>query len=345
MGIFRNAILLFDGPQRSAWWDDADLACFAAKLKKHYVKFVRNAPDWFDPLVKPPVPRPFLKSKSDPDKFDLDQPNPKYDEALARYRKFLNRAGVEVWFDLFDNCAQGRSWSPWKRDKNVQGINGIYQYDDKSLGYYKAWVKRIFDICGKRSHYGLGNELYYPAWANPVEANKWGEKWALGIADYLRGLGARYPLSFSANNEPHGTASRIIGWLTEQGGYGGRYGERLIYMIHGMGLPEHFAKVWESGTLSSNVGLGVDEDGVGMNDAIIPPEKQGSCEIEPDIRCGVNRPWFVRMVKSAYNTKGVGRRLRCVCRMPKELAMSYQPLSALREARTLGVFNDLEKLG
>jgi hypothetical protein len=78
-----------------------------------------------------------------------------------------------------------------------------------------------------------------------------------------------------------------------------------------------------------------------MNEFIIPPEKRGLCEEDPDVRCGVARPFWVRMVLRAY--KAVGPRLRIVCRMPKELAMSYQPITALREWKTLGVFDDITK--
>ena len=335
---FWYVVFIFDAHQRCANWTDLELRDFALLLKKHKIKYVRIAPEWFDPKVKPPVPTPFLRSLADPAKWDLDRPNPAYNAALLRFKEFLNRKGVEVWFDLFDNCGNGRPWSAWI--KNVNGVHGIYEYNDNSIAYYKKWINRIFGILGKRSHYGLGNELTFPAWQNVTEANKWGEKWVLGLATYLRSLGARYPLSFSADMSPGGTQSRIIGWLTEVGNWGGRFGERLIHVIHGLGLPEHWDEVWASNVLSGNVGLGMDEDGVGMGARIIPPLKRGTCE-EPGIRCGVSRYWFVQTAKRMFQTRGVGKRLRIIVRMPKEVAMSYKPISDIDENNSLAVFDDI----
>ena len=389
---FKNAILLFDGHQRSINWTRAQLKEFSLKLRRHKVTYVRVCPYWWDDRV-PNMPMPFLKNGS---YYDLDKPNPVYDEALRQFARWVHAGPFwkrvisgtpEVWFDLFDNCASGRPWSPWVN--NLQGIHGIYEYNDKAIGYYKAWIRRIFGILGRRAHYGY-NELYFPAWQNVAEANKWGERWVLELANYMKSLGMRFPFSFSADMSVGGTASRIIGWLTEEktqykiayyptlgggriaqyvfaknpdearqcmdarrvvasieetgikisGGYGGRDGRRLIHVVHGMGLPEHWEEVWASNVLSGNVGLGVSEDGVGMGSRIIPPHLRGHCE-EPNIRCGVNRPGFVSMVRRVLATRWAGDRLRLVERMPKEIAMSYRSIDLLDEDVSLGVFDDL----
>jgi len=347
MANFKNSILFFDGPQRSVNWTDAQFKKFSRKLRRHGVKYVRTAPYWWDHRV-PNMPMPWLKNGT---YYDLDKPNQAYDDALRRFARWVH-AGTfidkllggtpEIWFDLFDNCASGRPWSPWIN--NIQGIHGIYEYNDKAIGYYKAWIKRIFGILGRRAHYGLGNELTFPAWQNVTEANKWGEKWVLGLANYMKSLGMRLPFSFSADMSVGGTSSRIIGWLTEPefgGTFGGRDGRKLIHVVHGLGLPEHWAEVWNANILSGNVGLGISEDGVGMNNRIIPPELRGHCE-EPGVRCGVCRAGFVSLVRSVLRTKWAGDRLRLVERMPKEIAMSYKSIDLLDEDVSLGVFDDLK---
>ena len=394
MSKFHNAILFFDGHQRSVNWSDAQLKAFSLKLRRHRVKYVRVCPFWWERV--PNMPMPWLKNGG---YYDLDKPNPAYDDALRRFARWVH-AGTfwnkviggtpEIWFDLFDNCASGRPWSPWIN--NLQGIHGIYEYNDKAIGYYKAWIKRIFGILGKRAHYGLGNELTFPAWQNVAEANKWGERWVLELANYMKSLGMRLPFSFSADMSVGGTSSRITGWLTEEktqykisyypsfsgsriaqyvwvkneeearqctdtataitaieetgrkfsGGYGGRDGKRLIHVVHGMGLPEHWREVWDADILGRNLGLGVSEDGVGMGARIIPPKLRGHCE-EPNVRCGVNRAGFVSMVRSALSTMWAGDRLRLVERMPKEIAMSYKSIDLLDEDVSLGVFDDLRE--
>jgi len=321
---------ILDAHQRSLTWSDKDLKWFAKKLKEFEVDYVRLFPYWWDERVNNILPH--KKSVVSPDLFDLNRINPCYDLALERFANALWDEGRNILFDLFDQCGMGRVWSPFQH--NVNGVHGIYEYSDKAITYYKAWIKRIFNILGDKTVYGLGNELYYPAWQNVTEANKWGEKWVLGLTDYLVSLGAKTPITFSADMTVGGTANRIIGWLTETGHYGGG---KLIQFIHGMGLPEHWKAVHDANILSANVHFGFSDDGVGVA-VIIPPDKQGLCE-EDSVRCCANTPWRIKTVQAMYGD--LAGKLKIIELLPKEVAMSYKPIRALDIGKSLGIYKKI----
>jgi len=199
---------------RAHQFTDKELHRFMYRLGKAGVDYIRLFPFWGEEVT------PFMKKGK---KYDLDLPKPQYWNNLRRVCETAAEWKISIYFDLFDHCGtkQGRDWS--NRDwncwyNNRQGVkDGIYGTDIISLRNYMLWIKRVWDVVGKRGYfikkdgsrrklrpnlYGLGNELdSRQAWDTKDGRDDWGIKWGYGLAHYLWRLGYRKEILWSAEKE------------------------------------------------------------------------------------------------------------------------------------------------
>lgn len=136
---------------------------FAKKLKKHKVNFIHIESVWGGIRQILPFKRKFVVKKL---RFmaDLTQIRPKYKKKLELIKEvYEDEHGIKVMFGLFDHCAEKKNygWHPWGRDRNIQGIKGIYDTSGNALKHFKAWADFIIDEIGF-TMINLYNEARYP---------------------------------------------------------------------------------------------------------------------------------------------------------------------------------------
>lgn len=169
---------------------------FAKKLKNHGVKFLHIEATWGKHVTLSqkvlgilPFKRKFdwkglLKLKL---RFvaDLDRIRPKYRRKLRIIKEvYEDECGIRVLFGLFDHCAEKKNyfWHPWGRDRNTQGVNGIYDTSAKALNYFMMWADFIIDDIGF-TFINLYNEAKCPG--NHAALKNWCRSIVRPLGEYI----------------------------------------------------------------------------------------------------------------------------------------------------------------
>jgi len=169
---------------------------FAKKLKAHGVKFLHIEANWGKHVTLSQKVLSILPFKRKFDwkgllklkirfLFDLDQIRPKYAKKLRIIKEeYQDRCGIKVMFGLFDHCAEKKNyfWHPWGRDRNIQGVNGIYDTSSLALEYFKKWADFIVDDIGF-TVINLYNEAKYPG--DHAALKKWCRQIVLQIGEHI----------------------------------------------------------------------------------------------------------------------------------------------------------------
>jgi hypothetical protein len=261
-------------------------------------------------------------------RFNLDKPNPKYDENLKRLAVALQRHEVGLIVDMADQCGWDSEWDCWRRN-----CNGVYGWQDESavaLVYWKRAVDRVLtDIGGMEGNQiGLGNELRHIADGDLVGSCTWALEWAGKRVDYLVSLGQVRPILFSACCN---TAHKIIGCVSSEDGYypDNRY---VAQVIHGIGIDSHQPDgkplgEWLAG-LSVTRPFGRSTDGVdtsGWNH--VPPEKAGTCDQCGGCSGNIEETIKVDQLFERFIDEG---RYVAIEYLPREISFN-EPLSAIQQ--------------
>jgi hypothetical protein len=133
---------------------------FAEKLSLAGVDYVRIMGDWESDFAPGCGVSAFQRNSDN--RFDLDQPNPAWDNALIRLRDLFKPYYIHLYFDLIDRCDSDKG--PW--EYNVNGVGGFDVkgnlmgiYDAALFPHYKRFFDRVYSILGPEAKYGLGNEF------------------------------------------------------------------------------------------------------------------------------------------------------------------------------------------
>ena len=216
-------------------------------------------------------------------RWNLDKPNPAYDENLHDIAVMLGRYEIGLYIDMADQCGWDEYWDCWRR--NINGVMGWMDTSPTALAYWKAAVDRVLAaIGGSEGHIiGLGNELRRPD--DDDVTLEWALAWAGPRVDYLVSLGIAKPITISAGGR---TGKKILGAISDEDG---NYPDNsfLAGIVHGIGLVDHIPPKDEdhpNGFISLDEWLqnfskfhllGYSDDGTDTNPwCYIPPEKAGT---------------------------------------------------------------------
>jgi len=294
------------------------------KVGEAGVKYMRIFyPGWLDGLD---CILPYLQEADG--RFNLDRPNPKYDENLRRLAVALGRHEVGLLIDMADQCGWNSEWDFWRKN-----VNGVYGWQDESavaFEYWKTAVNRVIeDIGGLEGNLiGLGNELRHPADDDLVGSCTWALTWAGKRVDYLVSLGQPRPVLFSGCCN---TAHKIIGCVSSEDGY---YPDNrfVSLVIHGIGLVDHQPDgkplaEWLAG-LSVTRPFGYSTDGVDTATwNHVPPERAGTCDKFGGCSGNIEETIAVIRLFERYLDEG---RFVSIEYLPREISFD-EPLSAIQQ--------------
>ena len=214
---------------RAHQWTNKELHRFFYRLGSGGVDYIRLFPFWGEDVL------PYRKQPGG--RYGLNVWNQQYLFQLERVCKIAYQWKIAIYFDLFDQCGfrgyyeKDFGKNPWTHNEN--GVNGIYEYSIVAMKYYMAWIKKMVDTVGLRGYrdtkyslrrkvprpnlFGLGNELKYPG--DREGLHEWANTWGYGLADYLRKLGYKKEVLWSADeNTGHALREYIspAGWYVSK---------------------------------------------------------------------------------------------------------------------------------
>jgi len=315
-------------------YSDEEMDTFARRVGEAGVRYVRIFyPGWNDDGPGGCV-FPYLQ---EPDgRWNLDKPNPAYDENLRRIARHLSKYEVGVYIDMADQCGWDSYWDCWRR--NINGVRGWWDESALALGYWKAAVDRVLAaIGGAEGHIiGLGNELKRPD--DDDVTLEWGLTWAKPRVDYLVSLGIAKPITISAGGR---TGKKILGAISDEDG---NYPDNsfLAGIVHGIGLVDHIPpkdddhpngftslEDWLQNFSKFHL-LGYSDDGTDTNPwCYIPPEKAGTYDKSGGKCASVTEK--IKLIKLFLQYFNEGQ-LRVIEFLPREISFDEGPGSLAEQS-------------
>jgi hypothetical protein len=260
-------------------------------------------------------------------RWNLDKPDPAYDENLHDMAVRFGRYEIGLYIDMADQCGWSEYWDCWRRN-----INGVYGWMDTSptaLAYWKAAVDRVLAaIGGSEGHIiGLGNELRRPD--DDDVTLEWALAWAKPRVDYLISLGIAKPITFSGGDR---TAHKIVGAISDEDG---NYPDNsyLAIIEHGIALVDHTPpgstslEAWVVGYSPFHI-FGLSDDGAttqGWNQIL--PEKRGTCSGDC---CQANVAEKIKLIKLFNSYLQDKSKFRVLEFLPREISWN-EHISALAD--------------
>ena len=310
---------LLDAPVRAHKFSDSAWLKFFKNAHKVKVDYLRVFPFWGG--HKEGRTEMYLREPCG--HFNLDKPNPDYDYQLGRLNRLARRYGLRLLYDFFDNCSchiDARHNNPWYNNRN--GVNGMYDYTPKAIGYFKRHIDRIYGVLGLGgTMYSLGNELRFPQENNVQARKKWAMGWAKPLAEHIKALPYERPIYFSASDI---TGHKIMGYCSPEDGSTIGY-NGLVNQIHGISTAEFYKERWEGKLTSAATRVyAYSDDGVGCNpESVVPVGMRGRCSRKKhDPRyifcCSGNNAVRIAAVMAMW--EDIGDRLHSVEFLPREIA-------------------------
>lgn len=310
-----------DGQCKIHRFSDDELDAFARRLGEAGVDYVRLFfPGWED--WHPDGSRFPYEQEAD-GRWNLDRPNPGYDENLSRLAAALGRYEVGIYMDMADQCGIGYPWDLW--GYNANGIRGWWDESAEAFAAWRSAAHRVLAaIGGSEGHIiGLGNELQHPDDAG-FPAPEWPLAWGKPRIDHLLELGIPRPITFSGGGR---TAHKLMGYLSAEDGYYPGY-DYLAQVIHGISwtgsVPPGEASVedWLLSDFSIVRYYGYSDDGGDCHLwNKLPLDRRGSANKGGAI-WGANAQTRVEVVELFYRT--FGDRLVVVEFLPREISDDQQ---------------------
>jgi hypothetical protein len=275
-------------------------------------------------------------------RWNLDKPNPAYDENLRRIARHLSKYEVGLYIDMADQCGWSEYWDCWRR--NINGVQGWMDTSLTALAYWKAAVDRILAAIGgaEGNIIGLGNELRRPD--DDDVTLEWALAWAGPRVDYLVSLGIAKPITISGGSR---TVHKIMGTISDEDG---NYPDNSFVCLvnHGVGLVDHVPPGFDSLDAwlhdHSEVRLfGYSDDGTDTNPwCYIPPEKAGTYDKSGGKCASVAEKIKLMKLFLQYFNEG---QLRVIEFLPREISFDEGPDSLAEQSLEAFWRVGLEALG
>lgn len=335
---------------RSGRWNLKSKAKFMFKLLTRKINYLRVF--IVNPWTQTECSSPFYYDK-DYKLYDLDEWNPKFFEALKELADLAGDFWMALTIDLFDHCGTNkklRKRNPWYN--NCNGVDGFYDTRPHAMFYQRKLIAKVVEtigfhayrknklgikVRGKSHIYSLGNELYTHRGLG-THYHWIGRDWALPHALYLRKLGYKNKIFFSAH---HWAGHAIWGYLSPEGEeYGSTFGfNDLVHQLHGMSYEQWVDE--KVGTFSMGRNVGISDDGTNIKDLA----DKGIC-INGNRYCSARIELVCDTVKYAAETCEKRRRrrnrryrkLHHIEMLPRSISEDYQSLNNLNRHRDLNVW-------
>ena len=292
---------------------DEEMDTFARRVGEAGVRYVRIFyPGWQDDVDIAGTVFPYLREADG--RWNLDKPNPAYDENLRRIARHLSKYEVGLYIDMADQCGWDSYWDFWRRN-----VNGVMSWKDESPAAFDRWRSAVFRVLTaiggvEGNIIGLGNELFN---GDDFE-DSWVINWGKPRIDYLLSLGFPKPIFYSAGGR---LAHKLGGILSAEDEI---YPDNFYCTIveHGIGIVEHVSEEWISG-YSKFHWLGLSDDGVDCHEwNKIPPDKKGTCDKYGG--CSASVAEKIKLIKLFLQYFNEGQ-LRLIEFLPREISFDEGP--------------------
>ena len=316
-------------------------------------------------------------------RYNLDLWNKEYWDSLERVCRIAYQWKVAIYFDLFDQCSMrgyfAKENNPWRYNEN--GVYSIYDDNKHSMEYYKKWIEKVVETVGLRGYretkyglkrrvphpnlFGLGNELKKSG--TRYELHNWANTWGYGLADYLRKLGYKKEVLWSAEqNTGHALREFIspVGWYVSNCCEAPVYGNKCIrcfrnaqrvdrgmykfkrtetvYQKHGWIEPKDTELIDDRGrsNLTLNRKIGYSDDGVNCKDEEIRAD--GIC-VQPGKYCSAGTKSVIRLCRYIYNNVEDVKQFHHIEQLPRSVSETSQHIGDLRQHRDVNIYYRIAK--
>jgi hypothetical protein len=282
-----------------------DVKKFAEKLSLAGVDHIRIMGDWESTFEPGPGVSAFDRGASG--RFDLNKPNPVWDDALRFLKRLLKPYHIKIYLDLIDHCDAAKG--PW--EWNVQGFKSIY--DPMLLQRYIDFFDRAYGILGRDAKWGIGNEFQ-------GDKTDWMRECVLPLAEHMYERVDK-PICFSGDDM---TAHHLHGLLSPD--VSKVFGIRDSCLVrHWSATPLMIQKFLESG--SGARCYAISDDGVCMES--LAPLAHGPCT-PSGVACQGTIDQRIAVAKMAWVI--VGERLDHIEFLPRELSWGENPNTISQES-------------
>ena len=297
-------------------YTDDDLMEGITPLGESGCDYVRTFLGWpGDGLVRM---QPFLRSGTDPDKFDLFKINPEWKNRLQKFQRMMAKCGMGIMMDFYGLQVAKRSDIPYAwfiAKNNINMIDGYCDTSSSAIYFYKWHLKQIMNIIGVEGNLvKLGNEQKAPGDTGNPDTSKsgpirdWVRDWAVPLARYLKEeIGIQMPISCTGE-EYEGTGKGIVNELE----FIGWPWNHLCNHLHGLSLWEHFEDKYLPHNWANPKHYAISDDG----SMPVPPEKRGICRPDGSGKCSANQKWRIDTIKRINDTI---QHVRFIEWMPQEM--------------------------
>ena len=363
----RKIVALLDYIGRSWNWFLQDEYCFFQQLRTRRIKYLRvfTVCPWGE---QSPNSQPFQRvyhrgvnlypleefNEVSENMYNLEEFNDAFFDKLKHLADEAGDFGTALIIDLFDHCGTNkklRKNNPWYN--NINGVKGFYDTSDTSMMFQRKLIKKIVDTIGFHAYrktalgirkkvrphiYSLGNELYT---AGGGTTYHWiGRDWALPHSLYLKGLGYKNEIFFSA----HEKARHAIWEYVGPGGapWGSTFKIKdTVCQMHGMAYTpwadDNIAGVAHGRKVS------VSDDGTNIKyagDKGICTNGDRYCSASINLVCSTLA--YIKEVCNQRNRRGRRHRiLHSMEMLPRSVSETYQTLKNLNQDRDLDVWTEI----
>jgi len=282
-------------------YPDADVKEFAEKLSLAGVDYVRIMGDWESTFEPGPGVSAFMRGTSG--KFDLNRPNPIWDDELLFLKRLLKPYHIKIYLDLIDHCDAAKG--PW--EWNIQGLKSIY--DPMLLQRYIDFFDRAYEILGRDAKWGIGNEFQ-------LDRTDWMRECVLPLAEHMYERVDK-PICFSGDDM---TAHHLHGLLSPD--------VSKVFGIRDSCLVRHWSATVSQirDFLAKGSGVrcyAISDDGVCMES--LAPVAHGPCT-PPGVACQGTIEQRIAVAREACSWFGLPmNRLDHIEFLPRELSWGENP--------------------